>query len=1441
MFNKKNKLLKKCMAKILCMTMFVGMFPAEVALANNQKHVNSVYINSYGSEHPNYNFDILWKNPITWDTLSNDTQDGPTQYSISKRNAIASTNQFEDIYTIDTSAIAESDNGLDGSYYPTIYSLEQSGLNSGTLYEYKVVPIHYHRLWSQNAEAWYTAPASYDSSTPLETTLFLTDMEISASGKDNTLTVVFDKPTYEGRDVFPYYKLSYQQGGSDVGNVFNGNEIVHKDNLTVVGTDASRNGVVQVSYDIVSSTIQPGSVYAVKVEPMIDEATEIRDPNYSERSYVEVNGTYKHVSYNPRDSYSYRTDDATVALGLEIEEDGNDYIRLIWGDLNISESEIYKIQILTGDTEDNTQTLIGELYGMNAITVNTWRLVKPTNTTYYQIKVYLNGSGDVTMDSVVSSYDPSKINITPNTPNLFGDPNVSASAVDIDLYWDVFERSAYSDSELSMVDPDTNMLIDRDVYYTFYVTDELEYLNSSSLPSISEELTEFTGYGLKEQSYDRYEKKVYTKNITEYYTRDEDGYFVTMPLSQNKTYYVRLETYKLSTTGAYLDAPDVEVQIYVEAVDELATPQAITTPPLRFKKDNSGNDMITQTEMTLEWNTSWYEVYNPEDETWHTRVALIDDKLVYGSDLTTSDILVDFYDLSGEMSVYNAFVDAGYSDPDSLVIRQIDISQNDIQYEMIYMPFDEINESGGYEKYIAELLATESDLWESIDPTFTDPRYAEYYINGLQKNTRYAALLRPYRITTEGKKESYPAYILGTTLPDDIELDITPTTPALYPVSTSEITLTVEWPHDLNSTTYELAVDEILKADPSTSTYIFDSTQIAEGASSYKKDESDTTYLQYEMETFFPETGFYIWIRSLVGNNYSDWSNAIYMTTDSIVVPDPPQGFGPASYSSLAVYNSKNNAEYVPTDPNYLILEWRRDQLDKVEDPISELEEEEPVVEPIIDVVDIPNNYLAKFNNLLANKVYYARAKTKVHVTKVGNEVNRYYTYIVQVSINSDFKDYITIEMPTIDLTADRYLSAESGWTNTLRLKTDMDKGGDYDENIFDDLYPLPNDDFEIIYDEPTETLIYRFRGNSIDANGDPDNLVDQRLISTLINNKVFNYDIDLTTYEDKSIANRVIQMPYSIVTTMQERKITLSVTMGDTRISLNPGFTDTYQAQSIGTLSDNSSLTINIKENTDLPSTSIYQSYTTEPQKISMTVENEGRSVNLTYTGSEMDIYMATNNPETVSTSNISAYRDIINSDWQAIDTATHNLDRSIYQVKTTTLGNYTTIGTTFYSGSTTESGSSGADVIDFNNKIRMTDVIDIQANEVVTAIQLNNIMSSIASNKQEFSVNTALSSADQQSLARSTMLVGGDVVSREAAISSLVQLYELKVGYRIEPVTTSYADSWQAHSAYQSNIVKASDVGFFKQNEEVDPKEPITWGDMTHMVNIILYDSAY
>ncbi len=1428
---RKNRL-KRIFALLLsCIISFSAVtFNFETVFANLQSHVRDVVIRVMPKTGNGDSINFSWTNP-EWSPVNDpDAEQGdvihpPDGYRIQERNITGGEGAFNTISE-------ETGNALTTA---TITRM----LTTGSLYMYRILPYHRHR-YPQDDGTYITRDAAYDSSVP-EDVLFMSDLEVEASGSGSNLTVTWDNPLYNNKDIFDGYRIYYQRGGATVTN-FNNYKDVSIDNEELIRiTDSTRNGVSRFQFSIYDTSLSQGEVYAVKVEPLYN-GSEIRKLTNLSYADIRINNIVYKMAFNSYNTTEYRTNNAYISVPLEILENGKNYLNLHWWGLSNTIGDIDRVEVYKGPAENDIGVKIGTIYNAQAIYVNYWQIDKPTETTYYQLRIFVKGM-DVPLTSEIAVYDPNAVNITPNKPKIFLEVSQTASVNTIDAYWSVFLRYPYNESEEEFVDAN-GMYIDKNVVYDLWITDNVEDLQDPNLPKT---LDSVKASELEETTLQDYENPVYHRALTTYTGKNDDGTFVSKNIEQNKVYYVKLVVSKPVAIGNPLKADPAYASQYFPAKGDIATPQSLNKPPLKIKEDSEGNEMVTNNSIEVEWKTKWYEIYDSNTDSWYSSASVGEGGVIYyGDEKGTSGSAISFSNADSEERVKSLFESAGLNEDqlNLLPVRQVDLTAPDIKYEMLYIPYDEIADAdGGYEAYLERIMKDENAPWTAINPAFSSDITASYNVTGLEKNTTYAIIIRPYRILPDGKKDAYPAYIMGTTLPDDIVVDITPTVPILEEDSHDDMSITVKWQEYMPNLEYELAYSTILQADPTQGgATIITMEQINEFGEI--KTEDDIRRIYYRIRGLMPETGYYIWIRAHAPNNgdpkYSAWSSPLYVITDALGKPDIPDGLGLVAKDTLNIYNTASGTDYQQRTDKYIILEWNRNEDDLGPSPAAAAEGENYQV---LVNEGIQNTIVSKMNNLTANTDYYARVKARCTVS-IGSDGSRQksFTYILQFADNKDFKDPITVVIPDgpAEIEETSY-TKESDWSSVVRFKAGK-TDDEYDGDINDAHYPLPDDDFEYIYDGFTNTLTYRFRSNKEDKDGLDDNYVDQRFISTILQKKLYEFDVDLTYYNNYQVKNRVIEIPYSVMEAFGEHDITLYVKADNVKFGFSPDFIRTNEVNSLAGYGQGADVRITISSSpADAPLLGFGETFISPPQKLSVDIITPMGIHNMKQFYKDVGVAIKLNDKYTLQETNVGAYYDTdLTVNWERYT--------SIYHDPTGTFIGNTKIPATFSAirknapSISTNDGNAVNALVGVNSRIAITDMQYVKPNAVVSTVQFNNIIAAVANGRKDVAINGALPDEDYTALSRKGMILSSATVSREEGINALIKLYEVKTGRQAAytPIeTTQYKDVVNAAPQYRTALLKAGDLGFYGNTYGARPKDTMSLTDLLYMVDIIIRDA--
>lgn len=1456
---------------MLALLFVFGLLPAENVWANLQNPVPSLSI--YDNTLPDrsgkdYSITLRWLTPDRSerdDTSSVASEAGVNGgydnrhiaegYDIYHKNATLSqaypTRVFKNLTSLE----------LGGNLY---YSFKTT-LDSGSFYVFKVEPYHIGNKWPNAADLTanpisglfsphLTRDASsgnlvetrarMDTSTAQPEALYLTDIVVDAEGLGfgNSLTVTWDNPTYYGRELIKEYLIYYAREVSIDEPIPDVNpKRVTSDNANLLRIDGGK----RLQYSFVDDDLMYGVPYSVKVVPVISTSILIDDTTYP------VN----------RSTREYRCDNVYLMPPIEVSAYGFNQVKIVWDSLTgFTAGNILAVAVKSSPMQPVAFKEIGRLQGTQARTTNFWLDPRPEKETQYMITIIYESDGEVyEIDSHIDTFVPDFEDYLPYRPTIYELTPSATSPYSIRLKWLAFMREVY-DAENEKIDPKYGMYIDEHITYDIWVTDDISNFED---PALTPMITEMDAAALPLSSYEELPfsqldpRPVYSTTANMYMEKNEEGNYVSKVMTSNKVYYFKIVATRKESSEGVEPRRSLEAlgSVYIPPSGDISlTPVMISSPPLRIKKDENGVAEITDKSIAIEWDTKWIEVYDPDTNKWYSQIGIKGEEPVFGDGSLKNildDISVDSENAVVDLvtALKNGGVDENKAN--TIALRVMDLTK--AKYKIHVVEYEGMLSTNitSYEQYIKDLLldpvGTENEEnskwnteWADIDPE-GEGLTLSYVIEELDPNTPYVIFLRPYTVNAS----YYPAFVAGTTLDVYPDLPIIPTTPVIEVVTkeTTDMSITVKFTYT-ESLTYTLYYSELLTDYPEGGVAIEWEDLQAKGK--IEKEVNKITgreedYMYYTIDNLFPETIYYFWVSaSSEAVDVTKTSNPTSETTKEIAPPNPPRGFGPASKNSLDIYNKSNSTDIKSVTPNYITYEWMRDPRDDGDVPGSFTEGS---AEALLSEL-LPAFYMAKFNDLIPNKTYYARAKTILTVTKATDGIERSYSYTIQISADANFVDAIEITIPPLEGEADSIntLRKESAWTTTLYLFTNPNYD-DYDTDKNDKHYPLPTHNFEIVYNSNTKTLTYRFRSNEKDAMGNNDNQVDQRFISSLISNPSFIYDIDLSTYGASEIKVREVVMPYSIFKAFDERKMGLNVISSSMSVTIKPGSFNTAEVNSLKDFGANSNIKLTISDYVTVPSITESESYASMPQKISLAVTTPTRTVNMANTGTDMDIRLKLENRYLVMDSNVGGYVSDTNSGgWSRLNGDFGRMTGTL-DISTRKLANFAAISKNspvLFDADNSVTNS----VINVTTRLDIRDLPSLDPNDPIHPNQFNQLVLAVSKNQLSVSINDTMNEDDRSSLGKAGMLVTGSNVSREAGIGSLIRLYENKTrpvkDYRKSASESDFPDMSSVSTQFMTQMQKAEEIGMLDRFDTIDPKRDMTFADVFYMLDIIIADAG-
>jgi len=807
--------------------------------------------------------------------------------------------------------------------------------------------------------------------------------------------------------------------------------------------------------------------------------------------------------------------------------------------------------------------------------------------------------------------------------------------------------------------------------------------------------------------------------------------------------------------------------------------------------------------------------------------------------------------------------DGSFSSPAALRIQ--DVSRRNFEIHVVEYNHM-MNAGGGFEAYMASINNNNNNAaaWNSITPTVTNGVAREVITDvdvpsgTVEGNTTYVIFIRPYQIFANVRRTArYPSYVIVTT-PSDVERPAPgPTVPILHPVYdlVTDRTIGVRWRVQADMG-FELMMGESLQEfiaragnpvpPPLNNQAAIDAALANPDILFEIRNVGGVPYYFLRIDNLFPDTMYYVWARAIglddegavyAGRQPSEWSNPVNMRTLGIT-PPPPPNIAPAAQTQLNIYNRINNTEYVTTDPNALhviLTRIVRDTAPREGDGTATGGSARHMELPVVTHARM---FMVRFDELQVNRRHYVRARTILTVTREGDGVRRQYAYEIQVADNEDFLDPITFTIPTVNDLPQGGLRAYSDWVS-INLVTGR-SGDEYDGAFHPDQFPLPEQDWEISYDANTQTLTWRFRTNQIGADGRPDQQVDQRFITRLVQQRVFTYTIDMSDFEGMPITNRVVELPLSISRAFDERLITLEITTDEKAVQIPPGAFNTAATRDLQMgIGSNYRITISAVED-QLPTLSPNTRYATVPQELRVQAITPNRTVRMDTFARPVEVILPMDNFDTPDVGmNTGLFFNGAAGGWESISgalTLANTVRGGIQQP-----GTFAAISrqTPPVASPEAESHPSTIAMQRVTSRMTITDMNQFNPNQEVTADAFNNIVLALSNGRTSVTIGQAISNNDAQSLRRARMYAPQNL-TREVAMDIMVRQYELRTRQVLRPMATAGAVPGlsSASPELQQNLLKAADLGFI--NGPFQPEGALTMGELMNMVDIIMMDAG-
>ena len=202
------------------------------------------------------------------------------------------------------------------------------------------------------------------------------------------------------------------------------------------------------------------------------------------------------------------------------------------------------------------------------------------------------------------------------------------------------------------------------------------------------------------------------------------------------------------------------------------------------------------------------------------------------------------------------------------------------------------------------------------------------------------------------------------------------------------------------------------------------------------------------------------------------------------------------------------------------------------------------------------------------------------------------------------------------------------------------------------DMFPLPENDFEVSYEDGGQTLRYRFRSDKVGKDGQRDQQADQRFISRLVESGTFNIDIDMSSPKVNPVRRRVVELPASIYLALNQRQVSLRIVSGALRITIPPNALEVAEFAQLHDFGRGSRVLIGLELNpANTPFLEHGQGYSVQPQQLFVHVETPSHRQEISSFAQEIEIEIAASIPRGYSENNFGIFWGSSGHYWQPLD----------------------------------------------------------------------------------------------------------------------------------------------------------------------------------------------
>jgi len=1249
-------------------------------------------------------------------------------------------------------------------------------LNTGSLYEFKVLPFHNHQYKINEEGDTEDRKAPYVDFTEHPKAIAMTDLDVKVSGEGNSLTV-----TFENLGPGVNYDILYERGDVSDINSMNGKIENVKDSAEAyVDEETFRK---RYKFVISNSSIKAGQIYSVHVQPTI----------------INYNGI------NIKKNKTPHVVNGSTEVPLDIYEQGEEYLKLVWWGVDstiglggaANEYTIKEVHLIKKDGESGSENIIAKINGEDAVDIGYYTDFRPVGKTFYKIKLIytkvINGLNvNLEMESSFNEYNPSVVNIAPIKPEI---PKINTKLTeddnvvpDMSLYkgafkleeqfnlinfvWGAFRHPDYENDSPEMI---TNL----DVYYDLWVTDSLKDVYGTFLPMIEKDSIYASNLADTDDGIKNVAGDVvgFRKRITEYVgiVKNQDGSesFQKKTIVPNKIYYIKLIAKRTIGAKEYYSEPTI-ISIFYDYNGNIYAPQVISQNIISEKA-------VTENSIEIKWKKEWFEITEiaSADKKWYSKVYTDNTNVYFTEQPGAEEVILDSqFNLDRIKAIVGATFDATY------ISRKIELT-DDLLYEAKVIPYANVLKTIDDERKIdptydiSDYIKMENDKPQEFSPLVPEVDSDDgtgmtltYKRDVLAENTSYLFLLRSYRELPDGSKlfSSYPVPLVSTTSKRNDETPVDPTVPNILVDKVEDTEAVIMWEYN-TSFTYELFYSE--DEDVNKAVKVNYEIPINEADPNYPKTGN---MFRATIIDLFPETNYYFWIKSkqVNGNKESAFSNALTLRT-AIIQPDPllpPDAMGIATIDEAVTQN-------------HITLEWVRGDDDlkwsAIKDRnISKIYAYEVAVSDNMRFLDSESVVIS--NETVGSTVGNFEIVELAVIRNINLEPNKKYYYKIRTILN------------VVDKTGDKNIEKKSEYSPIRIFSTAF--GNEYDGFV----------DFDKIEDKDKTVQSYEDKVWKYTIYGK------DKFINEIMNLKSNNYKIDMIEYDNKDVETRIINIPKIVIDALKNEKVNLNIVTDEEEYYI--------KCEDLKTKINDEKLKIKISE-AEIEYPKGFVSSINDLRKIE--IYNDSKKID--YSTNPIEIKVKNKYNRTDLTAYIYDYK---NSIWKKANSYNINSKDETVEIKTNIIG---TIGVfdrdNIYVSATGSSARNDIALLSTYYAIEGINFNFFDERRNMTKKQIVNFVYGILKNNDIINLANDFSKSERKTLQRAGFDIDDGYLTQEEALDVLVKAYEMKTGEEIYVKQNTFSkvkDIYLVDEKYMVSALKAYEIGLI--DEYVDPKEDVTLG---------------